>query len=141
MWRSLFLAILFASTLCTLFSSASFAEVVVDGAFFPNEGDERKARFNGQVDVSDCRIFDGATVTIRRNGTVSWDSLVASTSGGDSYCTRLIFVDRNGQRLFVFPFICSQTLTDTFKPWIRHNLAIPEHIFPFVNKVARNDKC
>lgn len=141
MLRSVFRPILFGSMLCASLISTSFAEVVVDGAFFPNQGEERRARFSGQVDVGDCSILDGASVTIRRDGTVTWDSLVASTSGGDAYCTRLIFVDRNGQRLFVFPFFCSQTLTDIFSPWVRHNLAIPEHIFPFVRKVARNDKC
>jgi hypothetical protein len=130
-----------AFALSALVVPSSFAEIVVGPANFPESGDARTAIFRNQVDVGACRMLKDSAVTIRRDGTVSWRADVASVDSNDAYCTRLIFVDRNDQRLFTFPFICSSTLTDTFRPWERHDLAIPEHIFSNVKKMVRNDKC
>jgi hypothetical protein len=115
-------------------------EIVVNPANVPSSGEERQAFFDGEVDVGACRLRS-ASVTIRRDGSVTWKADVASLSSNNSYCTRLIFIDRHKQRLFTFPFICSQRLTRTFNPWERTNLSIPEHIFPNVRQIVRNDKC
>jgi hypothetical protein len=117
----------------------SSAELVVHSQRVRANGADRIASFSGQVDVGACRMLQAARVTMRPDGTVSWSATVAATKGR-VYTTRLIFVDRNEQRLFVFPVI-REGVNSTFHEWRRDNLAIPEHIFPFVAKVVRNDDC
>jgi hypothetical protein len=82
-----------------------------------------------------------ASVTINSDGTVEWDATVFARKPGPNLHVRLIFIDRNNQRLFQMPFITFNSLPNAPVPWRRTNLAIPEHLFPFITAVVRNDRC
>ena len=88
-----------------------------------------------------CRINNGATMTIRSDGTASWKAQVESNGGSDSWCATMTFYDRNGLVLEEWPRFCSQTLVDAFRDWIRNDLAIHEANFPYIVRINRADHC
>jgi hypothetical protein len=130
-----------------IFGTLALGAVVAEADTFAGRADfsqngtpsERRASW-GQADAGACRILD-PTITIRKDGTVSFISQVASTHGDDAYCVILDFFNQNQQKLFHFPQICSPTLSDTFREWRRDNLAIPQNIYPFIVFATRQDHC
>ena len=102
---------------------------------------QRTAQFSSTAfHVGLCRN-ESATVTINNDGTVIWDATVFARKPGPNLHVRLIFIDRNNQRLFQFPFITFNNLPNARVTWRRDNLAIPQHLFPFITAVVRNDRC
>jgi hypothetical protein len=111
--------------------------------FFKPGSTVRTAGFGTTFHVGRCRIRN-VVISIRNDGRVSWAADVSAREPGGFFpalCTRLIFVDRNNQRLFAFPFICKAGLRPQFVGWRNENLAIPKHLFPLVAGVVRNDRC
>jgi hypothetical protein len=100
---------------------------------------EKKAQW-GRGEAGACAI-ERPEITIRKNGTASLTGLVASGSTDDSYCVILDFFDQNQLHLYHFPRICSPTLGAIFAQWTNNNLAIPQHLYPFIAFATRQDHC
>ena len=113
-------------------------------AFDSPDRDIRVAQFGiDPFHVGVCRMR-GARITMNRDGRVFFLSQVRTRKPNGIFPvlkTRLIFIDRNNQRLFVMPFIARSGLKDDWANWERTNLAIPEHLYPFITAVVRNDRC
>lgn len=109
--------------------------------FMPPNGSapEKKAGWT-RGEAGACEIHQ-AEMTIRRDGTASFTALVSSLDTDDSYCVILDFFDRNQLQLFHFPRICSFTLNGSLRRWTRNDLAIPEHLYPFIMFATRQDHC
>jgi hypothetical protein len=91
---------------------------------------QRTATFSDkEFHVGLCRNAS-ASVTINADGTVQW------RIPGPNLLVRLIFIDRNNQRLFQMPFITFNRLPNAGVTWRRTDLAIPEHLFPFITPVS-----
>jgi hypothetical protein len=100
---------------------------------------ERTATFSAApFHVGVCRVH-GATVKIRRDGIVHWKANVRSRKPA-TFGVRLNFLDRNEQPIFTFTWIRVK-VGDELGEWTRTNLAIPQHLFPFIHTVFRNDHC
>ena len=85
-----------------------------------------------------CRVHD-ARVTIRSDGSVSWEAIVSTREGRAVFGTRLNFVDHLGN-VFKFTFI-RVDVGPARVTWERHNLGIPKHLFNSIVSVFRNDHC
>lgn len=97
--------------------------------------------WNDANSAGSCTINGGATLTLRSDGTASWNAQVKSSSSDDAYCVTMSFFDRNNLNLFNWPRFCSQTLTDSFQRWTNFDLAFPQAHFPFVTHISRVDHC
>ena len=108
--------------------------------FQPPGGTPAKSASWEIAKAGDCEIHQ-PIMTIRSDGTASFTALVSSGSTSDAYCVTLDFFDRNELRLFHFPRICSFTLDGVLRRWQRDDLAIPEHLYPFIVFATRQDHC
>jgi hypothetical protein len=87
--------------------------------------------------VGRCRVHD-ARVTIRSDGSASWEAIVSTREGHAVFGTRLNFVHQGGT--FTFTFIRVDVGPQRVT-WERHNLGIPKHLFNSIVSVFRNDHC
>jgi hypothetical protein len=111
--------------------------------FQPPGGTPAKSASWQIAKAGDCEIHQ-PVMTIRSDGTASFTALVSSGVAGptsDAYCVTLDFFDRNQLRLFHFPRICSFTLDSVLRRWQRDDLAVPQHLYPFIVFATRQDHC
>ena len=88
-----------------------------------------------------CQLRNGV-LTIHNNGKASLKAKVASTSSGsDAYCLTFKFQDGNGTEVFAWPRICSPTLYPVSQMWSRSDLAVPQNLVDFIQKIAWVNHC
>ena len=87
-----------------------------------------------------CRTQD-VVVTIRTDGRVFYSATVFATDTGSKYGTVLRFFDRNNLELYTFDRFWSAYLGKDHVVLSREDLAIPQHLYPHITKVARDDYC